>query len=97
MVKLAREMVNTISSGPKNLYNLASRSKDLIGKAVTNIKDSYHMSLGVDMGTCNTLISVTGKCVVLNEPSVIPLRIKAMPLAVPPMQCSVRPRNHWLR
>ena len=71
MVKTAREMVNKISNGPRSLYTLANRTKELVSDALSSITGSYVSSLGIDLGTSSTLISVPGKGVVLNEPSVI--------------------------
>ena len=31
----------------------------------------FSMDMGIDLGTCTTLVSVRGKGIVLNEPSVV--------------------------
>ncbi|HPG86307.1 MAG TPA: rod shape-determining protein, partial [Spirochaetales bacterium] len=33
--------------------------------------DSLSMDIGIDLGTCNTLVYVRGKGIVINEPSVV--------------------------
>jgi rod shape-determining protein MreB len=39
--------------------------------ALRNILDSFSMDIGMDLGTCNTLIYIRGKGIVLDEPSVV--------------------------
>ena len=39
--------------------------------ALGKIFDSFSQDIGIDLGTCNTLIYVRGKGIVLNEPSVV--------------------------
>lgn len=39
--------------------------------ALRNIMDSFSMDIGMDLGTCNTLIYIRGKGIVLDEPSVV--------------------------
>ncbi|HRZ90582.1 MAG TPA: rod shape-determining protein, partial [Spirochaetia bacterium] len=36
-----------------------------------NLFDSLSLDIGIDLGTCNTLIYVRGKGIVINEPSVV--------------------------
>ena len=31
----------------------------------------FSVDLGIDLGTCNTLVSIRGQGIVLNEPSVV--------------------------
>ena len=39
--------------------------------AFRSIFDSFTLDIGIDLGTCNTLIYVRGKGIVVNEPSVV--------------------------
>jgi rod shape-determining protein MreB len=39
--------------------------------SLRNIFDSLSLDIGIDLGTCNTLIYVRGKGIVVNEPSVV--------------------------
>ena len=39
--------------------------------AFRSIFDSFSLDIGIDLGTCNTLIYVRGKGIVVNEPSVV--------------------------
>lgn len=50
---------------------LLKEVKKLIDKASGYLGDWFGMDIGIDLGTCNTLISVQGKGIVLNEPSVV--------------------------
>ncbi len=34
----------------------------------------FSVDMGIDLGTCNTLVSVRGQGIVLNEPSVVAVR-----------------------
>jgi hypothetical protein len=34
----------------------------------------FSVDMGIDLGTCNTLVSVKGQGIVLNEPSVVAVR-----------------------
>ncbi|HPC70394.1 MAG TPA: rod shape-determining protein, partial [Treponema sp.] len=36
-----------------------------------NLFDNLSSDIGIDLGTCNTLIYVRGKGIVINEPSVV--------------------------
>jgi rod shape-determining protein MreB len=38
------------------------------------VLDLFSMDMGIDLGTCNTLVSVRGQGIVLNEPSVVAVR-----------------------
>ncbi len=38
------------------------------------IAGMFSMDMGIDLGTCNTLVCVRGKGIVLNEPSVVAVR-----------------------
>ena len=42
----------------------------------------FSRDIGIDLGTANTLIHVSGKGVVLQEPSVVAVPLVAVPLAV---------------
>ena len=50
---------------------LLKRAKKLIGKVSEYFGNWFGMVIGIDLGTCNTLISVRGKGIVLNEPSMV--------------------------
>src|SRR5574344_1838405 len=39
--------------------------------ALDNLFESMSSDIGIDLGTCNTLIYVRGKGIVINEPSVV--------------------------
>ena len=39
--------------------------------ALHSLFDSLSLDIGIDLGTCNTLIYVRGKGIVVNEPSVV--------------------------
>ena len=59
----------------------------------------FSVDMGIDLGTCNTLVCVRGQGIVLNEPSVVAVRkgtnhvlmtATAMPSAWSPRRCSAR-------
>ena len=43
-------------------------------KFIDAILGRFSMDMGIDLGTCNTLVCVRGKGIVLNEPSVVAVR-----------------------
>lgn len=49
----------------------AEKTRRLFSGAFSSLRDSYTMELGVDLGTSTTLITVKGKGIVLDEPSVV--------------------------
>jgi len=50
---------------------LLKEVKKLVGVVLGCLGGWFGMDIGVDLGTCSTLISVRGKGIVLNEPSVV--------------------------
>ena len=42
---------------------------------ITNIKEFFTNDIAIDLGTANTLIWVKGKGIVLDEPSVVAIRV----------------------
>ena len=42
-----------------------------------NILNTFSTDIGMDLGTCNTLVYLRGKGIVLKEPSVVALRRNA--------------------
>ena len=38
---------------------------------IKKIMSSFSMDIGIDLGTCNTLIYIKGKGIVITEPSVV--------------------------
>jgi len=53
---------------------LLKETKRLIDIILDYLAGFFGMDIGVDLGTCTTLISVRGKGIVLNEPSVVAVR-----------------------
>jgi len=53
---------------------LLKETKRLIDIILGYLTGFFGMDIGVDLGTCTTLISVRGKGIVLNEPSVVAVR-----------------------
>ena len=50
---------------------LLGKAKRLFSKVSECFENCFRMVIGIDLGTCNTLISVRGKGIVINEPSMI--------------------------
>ena len=40
----------------------------------SSISGLFSLDMGIDLGTCNTLVSVRGQGIVLNEPSVVAVK-----------------------
>jgi rod shape-determining protein MreB len=59
------------------LFKLHEAEKDFRRDSkvlLDNIAGLFSMDMGIDLGTCNTLVCVRGKGIVLNEPSVVAVR-----------------------
>jgi len=54
------------------------------------LRRHFSTDLAIDLGTANTLIYVRGKGIVLDEPSVVAIRRRAVGRRHPP-----RRRPHW--
>jgi len=52
-----------------------------------SLRGLFSNDLSIDLGTANTLIFVRGQGIVLNEPSVVSLRMDRGPLARQPSRC----------
>lgn len=46
----------------------------VIGRLVNKMLGVFTVDMGIDLGTCNTLVAVRGQGIVLNEPSVVAVR-----------------------
>jgi len=58
-----------VSSGSPNLSE--ARNAEVLLDRVLGL---FSVDMGIDLGTCNTLVSVRGQGIVLNEPSVVAVR-----------------------
>lgn len=55
----------------KTTRKMIKRTRGLVNSAIDSIKSYCSMDLGVDLGTCTTVITISGEGIVLDEPSVI--------------------------
>ena len=53
---------------------LLKKTKRLIERISSYFLGWFTMDIGIDLGTCTTLISLRNKGIVLNEPSVVAIR-----------------------
>jgi rod shape-determining protein MreB len=54
--------------------HICPREKGTVGLLFDSLLGMFSVDMGIDLGTCNTLVCVRGEGIVLNEPSVVAVR-----------------------
>jgi rod shape-determining protein MreB len=63
-----------LARGPSSIQNPKSKIQNEDAVFLRRLMGLFSLDMGIDLGTCNTLVAVRGEGIVLNEPSVVAVR-----------------------